>query len=132
MKPRSRPRRRLGARIDAFDLFEVEELPADQPPSCSERVQALRRDDVVTVGKGRWRVERNQYGINSTYVVKAGTKGKKLYVLWATDLNRCCLEVREVSPGSGALLPGKSPEATGCFVAKADDKTWAGRRRQRR
>jgi hypothetical protein len=91
---------------------------------------ALRRDDVVTIGKTRWRVESNRYGLNSTYVVKAGTKGKKLYVLWATDLERCCLEVREVAPGTGTPVRDQAPLSKGCFVAHADDKTWAGRRRR--
>lgn len=123
-------RRALGAAIDAFDLFEMNDPAPAGPPSCGERLGALRRDDVVTIGKTRWRVESNRYGLNSTYVVKAGTKGKKLYVLWATDLERCCLEVREVAPGTGTPVRDQAPLSKGCFVARADDKTWAGRRRR--
>jgi hypothetical protein len=87
-------------------------------------LSSLRKGDVVVVGKHRWQVERN-IGVTN-YVIKHGTKGRKLYTFHVTDPDRCCLEVREVFPGSGDLMPDKRPAAKGCAV---NDRTWRGRRR---
>jgi hypothetical protein len=95
---------------------------------CIRALSALQKGDVVAVGKSRWQVERN-IGVTN-YVVKHGTKGRKLYRLWPVEpVDRCCLEVREVFPGSGDLMPDKKPAAKGCAV---DDRTWRGRRRRRK
>jgi hypothetical protein len=114
-----------------FDFFPNDD-PANREPSCSDRLAALKRDTVFTVGKVRWRVSQN-HGITS-YVVKAGTKGKKLYLLRPTDtesLRKCCVEVVEVSGGSGKVLPGQPAAARGCLVA-GTATTWERRRRKTR
>lgn len=55
--------------------------------------------DVLTVDNKRWRVERAR-GV-TCFVVRDGTKGRKLYTLVATDLELETVDVVEVWPGSG-------------------------------
>ena len=95
---------------------------------CRRRL-ALKRGDVVTIGKTRWRVE-NAYGLGTTWVVKDGTKGRKLYSIRPTEIEpRCCVEVLEINPGSGDIIPGAKPAARGCAVGS---EPFAGTRRRKR
>jgi hypothetical protein len=95
------------------------------------RALALRVGDVLSVGKTRWLVER-AHGVTS-YVVKQGSKGRKLYSPTVTEIDpQCCIEVREVWPGSGDPMPGVKPAARGCLVGDGGVFAGATRGRARR
>jgi hypothetical protein len=101
--------------MDADDLFPETGSKAPSPRDlCATQIERLAAGSVVAVGGKAWQVWRSQ-GLTK-YLTKAGAKGKKLYRLHATEVEpRCCVEVREVEPGSGTdkKLP---PAASGCFV----------------
>ena len=115
--------------IDFDDVFDTAAPPAPLSPRdrCARRL-TLKRDDVVTVGKTRWRVEKAT-GVTA-FVVKDGSKGRKLYTLHVTNIDACCIEVREVNGGSGTIKPDVPPVATGC--ARGEASGFAGARRRRR
>lgn len=91
------------------------------------RALSLKKGDIVSVGKSRWEVERSR-GVTS-YVTKVGTKGKKLYTFVTTEIDRCCIEVRQVFPGSGDVMQDKKAVAKGCL--DTGNKSWSGPRRRR-
>lgn len=74
---------------------------------CATYLARLRRDDVIVVGRHRFRVEK---AIGVTVYITKG-KGTKLYKLHTSSLEPCTIEVREVWPGSGDLKSGVAPLA---------------------
>ena len=94
-------------------------------------MSSWNKDDVITVGKTKWRIWRSWKSHGSkNLVTKEGSKGQKLYELNATEIDPgCCLEVREVYGGSGDWM-GKPAVAKGCSVNGAG--LWSGRTQRRR
>lgn len=109
---------------DGWDAFDVDVEPREESPRdrCIRRLTALKKGDTVRIGKHKWTVWRST-GV-SNIVTKAGTKGRKLYQINTTEIDRCCVEVIEVNPGTGEPL-GKKPAAKGCSIS---DTAWAGAR----
>jgi hypothetical protein len=60
---------------DIFGFIPAESVKRDP---AREAFQALRRGDVFTVGKSKWTVFKGDGGMQ-VYVVKHGSKGKKMY-----------------------------------------------------
>ena len=118
-----------GSLPPGFEEFEFEEVSESPRDRCARRLSDLKKNDVVTVGKSRWKIWRST-GITNI-VTKAGTKGRKLYDLHVTDIERCCIEVREISPGMGEWL-GKPAVAKGCTNGGDHWKGALGRARKRR
>ena len=102
--------------LDPDDLFPEQTAPSAPSPRdlCISSVESLPVDSVVAVGGKAWQVWRSQ-GVTK-YLTKAGTKAKKLYRLHLTGNEPCCVEVKEVNPGSGEFKAGPAA-AKGCFVS---------------
>lgn len=96
--------------------------------TCATKLSSLRKDDVIVVGKTRWRVWKN-VGVTNL-VEKEGSKGRKLYTLEATNLAPCCISVREVWPGSGEVKVDKPAVAKGC--SRNGATLWSGYRQRQR
>jgi DNA repair protein RadC len=115
--------------MTSFDMSvfaDIDESPSEMSDADKSRalLGSLRRDDIVTVGKSRWRVENARASV--VYLVKAGTSGRKLYGLDAADLMGN-FHVFEVFPGSGKSM-GLPPAATGLLVRhpaeRLDNPEW--------
>lgn len=101
--------------LTGFDLFE-DMAEAPEPTArdiVAKTLGGLVKGDTVRVGRSAWTVWR-AHGL-TVYVTKAGSAGRKLYVLRPADSvldGTHDVEVLEVSPGSGNLLGGP-PAAVG-------------------
>ncbi len=69
--------------FDAFDVFDdIDDAPKRTIPESMAVLKSMKRDDVITVGKTKWKVMRVT-GSFSAYVYKHPSKARKLYTLQA-------------------------------------------------
>lgn len=118
MRNRRRSREAMPPGFDVADLFpetEAEARVSSRRDLCASLIASFDKGGEIEVDGTRWRVETS-YGVTK-YLVKAGTKGKKLYTLRVTDTEDCCVEVLEVWPGSGDIKKDVPPAAVGCLRA---------------
>jgi len=95
--------------------------PSEDPPesardSCVSKLQALKHGDEIRIGGKKWVVWRYAHertdaprGVE-VFVLRAGSKGKKLYRLVPFELEGCKVHVQLVN-GMGEVIQG--PVATG-------------------
>lgn len=85
-----------------FDVFEdVEDAPEPERSGTGLAFRSLQRDDIVTVGKTKWKVVRVD-GSAQALVYKHPSKGKKMYMIQGTDRDDL-VEVYEIN-GMGERL----------------------------
>lgn len=110
------------------DPFSIDDLFPDLPPPSPEderrhqisldlerRMQALEMGQTVTIGRTRWTVASTYARTREVRLYKAGTKGRKLYVMHAYHvLPPGEVGVYQVVGGSTLSM---EPEVVGPFSA---------------
>lgn len=104
--------------ITGFDFFdEVEEAaPLSKRDEAAMLMSSLKKGDTFKLGGTRWTVFLDQGAVK--LVTKAGTKGKKLYVVRAAATDE--FEVREVIEGGANY--SSSVEAQGLIIPELKHK----------